>query len=389
MQRWIGYIFGFVTVEIVGDAHERMMNLCAVYNRDVWDYTVTNQTVTVRIRASEFKNLRKAAKRAGVRLKILEKHGLPFLLRGFRFRCGMVTGLFLFCLILWFLSGRVWAIRFHGEDEVLQQQVLEQMDEMGINLGIKTRSYDWATVRQQVMSVCPEVAWMSMNPIGSVLNVDISRTTKPPELANHKQPSNLIALHDGTVLSMNIKSGSPMVRVGDGVVKGDLLVSGAVEYSDGCTVFRQAQAEILAQTTHKITVRVPLKQTNFQSTGKRVERYGLCFFGLKVPLYIGSVDEPYEVIQSYSPVVIQGTLLPIGIQRGSFELKRTITVQLTQEEAMVEAVERVDDYIKKELTGCEILDIDYQKKFVDPNVEVTAKILCKENIAFEEKMLIF
>ena len=114
MQNWIGMILGTLTVRVTGGSHERFMNLCAVYNRDMWDFRAEGDSITVKVRASEYKNLRKAAHRAGVRLKIIKRHGIPFWLRRYKNRYGLVAGILVFCLLLSFFSSRIWVIRMRG-----------------------------------------------------------------------------------------------------------------------------------------------------------------------------------------------------------------------------------------------------------------------------------
>lgn len=389
MQNWIGMIFGTLTVRVTGGSHERFMNLCAVYNRDMWDFRAEGDSITVKVRASEYKNLRKAAHRAGVRLKIIKRHGIPFWLRRYKNRYGLVAGILVFCLLLSFFSSRIWVIRMRGVEGEIEQQILTQMKQEGITLGTRTSAFDFATVRQKLIVACPQISWMSLNPSGSVLNVDVSLRTAPPLVLDHQQPCNLIASVDGTILSMNIKNGDPMVKVGDGVVKGDLLVSGAVEYADGCTVFRKAEGEILAETKHRVTFQVPYEQTHSCYTGKTKRRYAFHFFGLSLPLYIGSVSGTYEKTDRYRPLVIDQVALPIGIYESKFALTQPLTVHLSREEAVAEATEKTMEYVSQSLPNCEITAINYQKEFTSTHALVTAEILCKENIAFAEKMLIF
>ena len=76
---------------------------------------------------------------------------------------------------------------------------------------------------------------------------------------NKKKVSNLKATADGTVTRLEVQSGSPAVRIGDGVKKGQLLVSGVLEYTDGSNAFTDSLGKVFARTAKKITLEMPVK----------------------------------------------------------------------------------------------------------------------------------
>ena len=148
LQKWIGWLVGYVTVLVRGGSCERFMNLCAVKRRDVWDFQAVPEGLCIQVRAGEYRNLRIAAKRAGCRLHIVAKHGLPFLLRRYRRRYGLIAGVFLFVFLLQLLCGRVWEIRVQGNEKLQQSQVVTLLEEFGIREGMAANALDWASVRQ-------------------------------------------------------------------------------------------------------------------------------------------------------------------------------------------------------------------------------------------------
>lgn len=389
LLKWIGFFVGYVTVLVTGGSPERFMNLCAVKRRDVWDFQSVPEGLLVNVRISEYKNLRLAARRARVHLHIVSKHGLPFFIQRHRHRYGLAVGIAVFFLLLQVLCGRVWQIQVQGNTSMETRDIIGILAQSGIREGIKTNAFDWASVRQEVILNHPEISWMSFNPVGTVLHVDISEATPKPDIIDASQPCDLKATCDGRIVDMQVQMGKPIVQKGDAVVKGDLLVSGAVEYSDGCTVFRHASAIIKAETSHTVSFEIPLQQVRQQRTGKQTVRRVLRCFNGAIPLYIGSVKEPYEKETSEASLTIAGTKLPFGIQTAVFYHTTPITVTLTQEEAIAEAAEKTDAYVAETLKEAEITGITYDHSVKNDVVTVTAKISCIENISFEEKLLIF
>ncbi len=382
----IGFLLGYVSVSITGGSPERFINLCAFHRLDMWNIHHHSDKVTANIRLADYKKIRPFAKMAGIHVHIYEKHGLPFWTYRYRHRYGLLVGMLVFSLVLSSLCGRIWTIEVHGMEEA---EVVKILSEFGVRTGVSKNHYDWSTVRQTIMQKHSEFAWMSLNPEGTKLQVDVSKRVEPPNIVPSHEPCNIKASQDGTILEIQAYNGTAVVKVGEGVVKGDLLISGAVEYKDGCTFFRHAQGKVIAQTTHKITIQVPFEQTVTEKTGESTTRRVLRLFNFMIPLYVGSVNQPYIKETNTKPLVVDGVELPFALELARFHFTASRTISLSEEEAMAEAMEKIDALAEKDLSHVTVIKMDYDTKKTQTHLQVTATIIGKENIGFEEKMLIF
>lgn len=389
LLRVLDWILGYVTVEFIGDSVEQFMNLCAVHKKDIWDFTLIDHAIRAKVRLSEIKSLRVLARKSKVRIRIVEKHGLWFVAKPFRKRWGLLVGCVLFCFLLWFLSGRIWYINVQGNENINIQQIEEILLDVGVKQGISAKEFDWATLRQSILVRHPEISWMSFNPQGCLLQVDISETTLPPELISKQEPCNLVASRDGRIVDLKVYTGKAMVKNGDAVVKGDILISGAVEYSDGTTVFRWASGEVLAETVHKKSVFIPFEQKIKHKTGKeKVKRVFSCF-GVEIPLYLGNVTQPYEKEITENYLTIRNVVLPFGVKTVRFFPTVETKVTVTKEQAKQQGVEEIQKEIENQLQSMQVKHVDYTYQTKADGVEVKSEIFCIENIIFCEKLLIF
>ncbi len=385
----VEFFAGYVMVAVSGGSPERFMNLCATKNRDLWDFQPTEDGIVVKVRASEYRNLKSAARSAGCHLHIRAKKGLPFLVKKYRHRYGIVVGMILFILLLNLLCGRIWTIQIQGIEEPLMAEFEKILLDYSIGEGMSAKGQDWSTLRQRVLADNPEYAWMSFNPQGTTLYVDVSKAAKVPEKVDNSVPSNLYAAVDGRIVAMQIERGKPMVQVGDAVVKGDLLVSGITEYADGCAVFRQAGGKVLAETTRTLQAEIPYTQTHPMKTGEIKKRYVLTAFGVSIPLFLGSVSDPCEKIVTTNRAVIGGKQLPFSFTTAEYHILKDHTVVLTKDEAVAEGVEQIQEDIRNQLSHAEVLSIAYDTVEAEDSVVVKGEVFCKENISLEEKLLIF
>ncbi len=389
LLRMLDWILGYVTVEILGGSAERFMNLCAVYKKDVWDYSVINGVVRTKVRLSELKGLRALARKSKVRIRIVEKQGLWFATNPLRKRWGLLVGCVAFGLILWAFSGRVWYIHVQGNKNIPIQQVEQILEDAGVSQGISAKEYDWATLRQSILANHPEISWMSFNPQGCLLQVDMTETTTPPEIKGNQEPCNLVASRDGRIVEIKVYTGKATVKNGDAVVKGDMLISGAVEYTNGTTVFRQASGEVMAETVHKKTVFIPFEQEVQRKTGEKKTKGVFSCFGVDIPMYLGSVSQPYEKEITENYLKVKNIPLPLGVKTVRFYPTVVTKVQFTEEQAKQQGIEKIQGEIENCFGDKQVKNVEYTYHPMPDGVEVKSEIFCIENIIFHEKLLIF
>ncbi len=387
--RFWNWLIGYLTIEIIGESTEQFMNLCASYKKDVWGFERTSNGVVMRVKLSEWKCLRSFAKRAGVRIKIKRKTGFYFLVCPLFHRWGLLMGAIVFWVVLSILSGRIWLFEVHGVTPGEEKEVLAILEQEGVGVGARSKTFDWATVRQTVLSKNPQISWMALNPQGSLLSVDISKTTNPPTMLSNQEPCNLTATRDGTIVELQVNTGKAVVKVGEAVVKGDLLISGAVEYSNGCTVFTHASGRVMAQTKYQHEVFIPYEQKITRRIGEVTQKCVLSCFGVEIPLYLGSMPAPYEKTIEENFLKIKNTLLPLSLKKASFYPTICETVTVTKEIAQNQGKKEIQQYIQDNLQQAKIENVEYSYRVEEKGVWVKGDIFCVENIIFCEKLLIF
>lgn len=389
LLKWLDWLLGYVTIEVVGENAERFMNLCAAYKKDVWGFLKTENGVKANVRLSEMKTLRTISRKARVRIRILRRHGFWFLTKPIRKRWGLIIGMVVFCVLLWFLSGRIWYINIHGNTEIPTPQIMEMLQEAGVTQGVSSKAFDWATLRQSIITKHPQISWMSFNPQGCLLQVDISEAKAAPELPNQQEPCNIVASRDGRIVDIQVFTGNAAVKVGDAVVKGDMLINGAVEYSNGCTVFRPASGIVMAETVHKKSVFIPYHQKIDKPTGEKIQRKAFYCFGLDIPLFLGRVAPPYTKETKESYLCVKDISLPIGVKTATFFPTISEKIQINEEQAKGKGKEVIEQEIQKNFNEKQVKKVDYSYKVLSDGVETKSEIFCVENIIFREKLLIF
>lgn len=290
-----------------GGFPERFLNLCSRGNIPYWDVCCTNGVVFARTTPEGYRMMRPCAKKAGMRMKIVKKSGLPFLLSKNRVHAGLAVGAVCFILITAALSGRIWTVNVTGCETVPEEDIRETVERFGVYPGMRKKQFDTHTVAEEAMSALPEVSWLSVNIVGCSVNVDV-REGVGKSVKKNDAPCDIVAAADGQIQTLEIFSGTAMQERNAAVLKGDTIISGIVENRDGGMSMRHAAGYITALTKHTFSTSSHSLPSRKISDVKA--RYTLLFFSLKIPL--GARIDPDFTEDRF--LTLGGEKLPIGIR---------------------------------------------------------------------------
>ena len=284
---------GSVKVRIDGRGMERFFNIAAQREIEIWDIETEEREkkcggkrfVYFKIMPRDFKHLKSIAEKTGVRLRITEKHGLPFWMITGRRRSLWVGGLAAFFLLIFVSSFYVWDISFDGNCRFTDETLLHFIDAVPVRCGMRKSEISCADLENRIRNAFPEISWVSAELTGTRLTVHIRendvilKAEKEPET-----PCNLAAKADGTVIKMIVRNGIACVKAGDTVAAGDILVSGKLPiYDDSETLVKtnkvHADAEIYAETTKTAGWTIPETEEIRAATGKKRRGLFLKFAG--------------------------------------------------------------------------------------------------------------
>ena len=377
IYRWC---LGTVQLVITGDVAEVMLNLCSRNGLTLWDVKREKSRIKCRMTVRDFKQLRRIIRRGGVRVHITEKHGLPFFTSHYRKRWGIPAGAALFFASLKLLSCFIWSVEVTGNREVAAEDILAACQTIGIDEGVYAKGVDYKTTGQKLLLAMPELAWASLNLEGCRVTVNVSEAEKNDREEN--RPCNLKARADGIVTRIDVKTGDCVVKVGDTVRAGDLLVSGVAEKA-GTTRWVHAAGSITAQTTREVTASASFRQT---VTGKTATRRVLEIFGVAVPLYLGKLPAPYESQNDVSAWRLLGETLPVRMHRKTFWFTEEQERLFSREELEEQLTRQINEQLAVEnIAQFEVKN----REFDETNDGLTLKmlILSEEDIAWEEILL--
>lgn len=377
------FICGYLEIVFYGEFPEKMLNICAKNSITLWGSKYVKGKIFSKITIADFLKLRLFLKGTKIRVHIIKKHGLPFIIKRYKRRMGIYFGFIIFALALYFLSQHIWIIEVEGNKKLSETEVLNICYSMGIKEGILSNKINPKIMAQEILLKTDKLSWASLNIEGSKLVVNVSETKKKEGATS---PTNLKARHDGVITHLDITSGNCVVKIGDTVKKGDLLVSGIIEGASG-TRFVEAKGSVIAETEIEINLSEKFKQYVCFKTGKVKVKKVISFFGLKIPLYLGKEKGDYESIQKVKTLKVFDKKLPIVIYTKKFIFfkKSGVTYSKSQLENIL------NKKLLKELEKEKIYDYTLKNKefFANSNeVQLKAQIITKKDITKSENLII-
>ena len=372
-----------VLIECEGGFPERFLNEAAARDVALWDIVRRGMSLFCRAKATDYRTLRFAARASSVRMRVRQRHGLPFLLRPFRLRWGLVAGAVVFVLLLQFLSSRVWIVRVEGNEQVTDEAIREVLKPLGIYEGAAPEAVDLPQLQLTALERLPAIVWLTVNFEGSTATVEVRERRESQPLASDG-PSNVVAARDGVIVRIDAVSGQAMVQVGDAVTEGTLLISGVMDSKVG-PLLKHAAGEVTARTTRTLTLSVPFEDKVPNPAPRTVSRPCLYLFGWRIPLYAAVEMEGIYTEQTVCyPLCAGGKALPLGVEVTRFVFDETVVCTRTDEDALALARERLNKSAEELRAAVTIEAETVTEQKTDDGWTLTGTYTCLETIGRSE-----
>ncbi len=320
--------------------------------------------------------------------KYLEEKGIKCtrrrtLLFGYRKRWGIIIGSVVFVILISYFSSILWSLDISGNSRLTELDVKDLLKECGVYEGVRLSEINNDLVRIKMMALSKDIAWISVNVKGMRAEVIVSESERVPEKEDMPQYSHIVASFDGIVTGIVIERGQQMVRVGEAVKKGDLLVSGIIEERDGDITLVNASAKIYAQTNKEIAAEQAYISENITLSEGKIERISLESFGKSInfSLKYGLEDEKCDIIRKRGSVYIFGSFrLPLSYVAEYRTEKKVSSVSLTLDEARRMAESEAFRILYSQ-SDAELISKRFSYDYAPDKLTVRLYAVCEENIA--------
>ena len=138
---------------------------------------------------------------------------------------GIVLGAIIFCTCSFVYNDYIFAFSFSGSGSVYENEVLSYLSGVGIKTYTRFSSINLERLEDEILSANKNLSYVSLSKNGNTLKIELSKANQDVD----RLQGNVFSLYsdiDGQVEKIKVYRGTPLVKVGDTIKKGDLLVDG-------------------------------------------------------------------------------------------------------------------------------------------------------------------
>ena len=347
LERFIKWICGYLYVIIKGKFPERFLNLCSARNISIWNVKKTEQGYEFCISIKEFKKLPLIARKTKTRPYIIKRVGFPFYINKIKKRQGFWIGSICFFILLYSLSSFIWDIQLSGQYTYTKEGLVKYLKTINVYAGMKKKNINCSDIETKIRETYKDIGWVSVELKGTKLLIKIQETNMPSLYVTDNVPKHLIASRDGIVNSIITRTGTPMVKAGDEVKKGDILISGIVKIlGDSGELLRSdtvlADGDVIIEAKTSYYDEVAKKYRKKEYTGKEKWSYEIDVFSYQLKQLYPIQTPIFDVItfENYWKDVEE-------------QIKKVVKMDTKDEGRLGEITKYFQDKINKDVTGKE------------------------------------
>lgn len=206
---------------------------------------------------------------------------LPLLLLLLK-RVGLMAGCLLFAASLFVSSLFVADVKVSGCESIDPIAVAECARQAGAG-GFSFSKPPAREIEKRIYETFLGVSFVSVSYRGLVLHIEVVEAQPAPAVIDDS-PKDLVSSFDGKINRLIVYRGTPLVKAGDPVKKGQVLIGGFHEKPDGERIPLRAMGEAYGVVELTYTETFYSVRTELSRTGRLAEQSYIDFFGLIFPV---------------------------------------------------------------------------------------------------------
>ena len=259
---------------------------------------VRQKDATAIVSLRYFDTVRIIAKSHRVKIRFLERYGIPFWMNRLRRRKTMLLGPLLFVCIVYFCSSMIWQVNISGVKSETEPAVRQAAGDAGVFVGAwKWNLKDTRQIQDTLLQKVPDLIWTGVDFQGARANIDAIEKVKGIEQES-LEPHDIVADKPAVIRQVYATRGRVLVKPGQVVHPGDVLITGNLA-EGGQQV--PAAGQVLAETWYTTDVTVSLAISRNGMTGRSYRQgflaigaSGIHLLGWKHPKYADEVNRVSE-----------------------------------------------------------------------------------------------
>lgn len=387
----INYILGYVNISVEGYFIERFINICISKKILMWNLKRKKSSfLYVNIGMRDFKRIKEIARITKCKVKIESKKGFPFILHRYKKRKIFLIALLVVVTCIFAISNFIWNIEIKGNDTIETSEIINSLNNNGLKIGILKYKVNTKQVISNIRLERNDIAWIGIKVHGTNAIVEIVEADKKPEIINEEDYCNIISDKEGIITKINAANGTALVKEGDIVKNGDILIGGWLEGKYTGTRYVHSKGEIQAKVWYSKKEKMPLTVDSEEQTGLEEKSYYINInnFKINLPKRLPNFKNYDTINENKKLKMFSNFYFPIEFGTTTYRELCNKTVTYSKEEAKQFLLEKLEKDLKKEIENTEnIVNTQINCKEESNTIEVELIYEVLESIGTEEKII--
>src|SRR5574344_1579285 len=273
--------FSFVTVKIEGMNFEILLN--KLMKNKIKVLNANRKAHNILILTVESKNLKSLiaiTRNACYNVSVESYRGMAQVVKLLARNIGVIVGIAVVCVCSFVYSSLILKVKVSGTNRISTSEIVSFLKTNNISEFKPISSIETKNIEQELLQKFEDVSLVSVCVKGCTLEINIKEKIYTD--LNENLLDNIVADCDCQINTMIVSSGTAVVKVGDCVKKGDIIVSGFYLDENGNKISVKARAQISVNVFISESVVVPKTKKTLVETGNKTTVSQLCLKKLKL-----------------------------------------------------------------------------------------------------------
>lgn len=389
-----GFVFGTARLCVAEADLINLLNVLLEMGESYKNIRSDGERASVDISYFAAKLARKLCSERGFAAEVQLFYGLPYIASKILCRPGLIAGMIAALLIVSLGNRILWDIRVEGNERLTDDEIKAVLEEQGVSPGARLDGLDIGMIQTAVEMSNEDIAWISVNVIGTVAYVEVIEAVIPPDKTEPEGDGiNLVASHDGVIVGFEIIAGEPTAEIGQTVRAGELLVSGLLDSERFGWRAIESKGRVFARAEYDFEVEIPYEYTVRYAEKSEICEISMIFFSFRQKFFKNYGFSGSEYDKIYSDIYIysfDGATIPIGLSVVKAPIFTETVLTRTPTEAEDLAYFELNRMILSELPDAEILSktVSGEENADGTAYRLVCRVTCIENIAEEKEFYI-
>lgn len=320
------------------------------------------------------------------KIKVIKYYGSKGIISFFKKHYIFLISLLIGYTAILALSNTIFSVEVISSNSNLREIVLSNLNESGI------KKYKFVKSKKEIDKIKEKILkenettleWIEIERTGTKYTVNL--TERVITIRNEDtRKTDIVASKDGMIKYILVNKGTKVKEVNELVKKGETIISGSITKDENLVDTVNSSGRVYAEVWYTVNTTVPYKHIVYEKTGEVINHIYLDIFGKKFTL-MGKYET--NMSMNEEELLVEKPYLFFKVINEKKELYTYKEVNLTEEEAFVEAINRSDKVIMDKLSLDEyIIDKKVLKKNAySSKIDIEVFYRVYENIAQETEI---